>query len=508
MAFSNILIANRGEIAVRVMRTAARLGYRTTAIYSEPDAASPHVAMADRSIALGGATARESYLDVAKVIAAAKTAGADAIHPGYGFLSERTDFAAACEDAGITFIGPPAAAIATMGDKRAARQALAGSDVPVVPGYDGPEQGDAGLLEEATRIGFPIMVKAAAGGGGRGMRRVNEPEGLAEAIRIARAEAEASFGDGTLMLERCIVGGRHVEIQIIADEHGQVAHLGERDCSTQRRFQKIIEECPSPAVDSALRKRMGDAAIVVARTCDYRGVGTVEFLLDDDGEFYFLEMNTRIQVEHGITEEVYGVDLIAQMIRVAAGESIDDCVGLVPRGHAIEVRLNAEDPDNNFLPSLGTIRNLRWPGGPGVRIDSGVYSGMEVTPYYDSMLAKLIAYGRDREQARRRMLRMLQELHVGGVKTSAGIALQVLQSEGFCSGEYDTGFLERFIEERSDHEVRREIPDDLEQVAAMVAALHRQKTAARRVMTSLQVGSRSNPWIAAARQEQHGSSPR
>jgi len=441
MGSKHVLVANRGEIAVRVMRTASRLGYRTTAIHSEPDRDSPHVAMADHAVALRGDSARETYLDIAQVIAAAKATGADAIHPGYGFLSERTDFAAACDEAGLTFIGPPASAIATMGDKRAARRALQGADVPLVPGYDGPDQQDAALEKHGNAIGFPLMVKAAAGGGGRGMRRVDEAGGLAGAMRIARAEAEASFGDGTLMLERCVVGGRHVEVQVIADAHGNVAHLGERDCSTQRRFQKIIEESPSPAVDADLRGRMGAAAVAVARSCDYRGVGTVEFLLDDEGAFYFLEMNTRLQVEHPVTEAVYGVDLVELQLRIAEGRPLSpDDWPAQPRGHAIEARLVAEDCAAGFLPQTGTVGVLSLP--PGVRVDHALREGLAIGAHYDSMIAKVIVHGSDRDEARRKLSYALSQLVVLGLRTNRDFLRRVCDDDVFAAGEVRTDFLE------------------------------------------------------------------
>jgi len=501
-----LLIANRGEIAVRIQRSCRDLGIETVAVYSDADRNALHVRFANEAYALGGNTPAESYLRGDRILEIAQQCGADAIHPGFGFLAENGAFAEAVEAAGIRFVGPSSHAMAVMGDKLSSRQAMIAAEVPVVPGNTEAVADAAAAAKEAEEIGYPVMLKASAGGGGKGIRVVQSPDEIEAAFTTASGEAQNAFGDGRMYLEKFLVEPRHIEIQVLGDLHGTVLHFGERECSLQRRHQKLIEEAPSPVIDEATRQKMGAAAVAAAKAVDYHSAGTVEFLWSR-GEFYFLEMNTRIQVEHGITEEVYGVDLIAQMIRVAAGEKVDDLVGCVPRGHAIEVRLNAEDPDNQFLPSLGTIENLRWPGGPGVRIDSGVYRSMEVTPFYDSMLAKLIAYGRDREQARRRMLRVLQELHVGGVKTSAGIALELLQSEGFKSGNYDTGYLEKFMDERADHPVERELPDDLEEIAAIVAALHRQTTAARRVMTTEEgTGPRANPWVAAARREQHGRS--
>jgi acetyl-CoA carboxylase biotin carboxylase subunit len=391
-----LLIANRGEIAVRIQRSCRDLGIETVAVHSDADRNALHVRFANQAVSLGGNTPAESYLQGERIIQAALDTGADAIHPGFGFLAENGAFADAVEAAGLAWVGPMAASMAVMGDKLASRKAMVDAGVPVVPGTTEAVDDPTEAARVAADIGYPVMLKASAGGGGKGIRVVESPEEIESAFATASGEAASAFGDGRMYLEKFLPGPRHVEIQVLGDAHGTVLHFGERECSLQRRHQKLIEEAPSPVVDEATRQRMGEAAVAAARAVDYRSAGTVEFLWSR-GEFYFLEMNTRIQVEHGITEEVYGVDLIAQMIRVAAGERIDDCVGLVPRGHAIEVRLNAEDPENNFLPSLGTVRNLRWPGGPGVRIDSGVYRGMEVTPYYDSMLAKLIAYGRDRE---------------------------------------------------------------------------------------------------------------
>ena len=500
-----LLIANRGEIAVRIQRSCRDLGIETVAVHSDADRNALHVRFANQAVSLGGNTPAESYLQGERIIQAALDTGADAIHPGFGFLAENGAFADAVEAAGLAWVGPMASSMAVMGDKLASRKAMVDAGVPVVPGTTEAVDDPAEAARIAADIGYPVMLKASAGGGGKGIRVVESAEEIESAFATASGEAASAFGDGRMYLEKFLPAPRHVEIQVLGDAHGTVLHFGERECSLQRRHQKLIEEAPSPVVDEATRQRMGEAAVAAARAVDYRSAGTVEFLWSR-GEFYFLEMNTRIQVEHGITEEVYGVDLIAQMIRVAAGERIDDCVGLVPRGHAIEVRLNAEDPENNFLPSLGTVRNLRWPGGPGVRIDSGVYRGMEVTPYYDSMLAKLIAYGRDREQARRRMLRVLQELHVGGVKTSASIALQLLQSEAFIEGDYDTGYLERFMQERGEAP-RREVADDLERVAAVAAALHRQRAGLRRPAT-VGGGDGASAWVRASRREQHGGRDR
>jgi acetyl-CoA carboxylase biotin carboxylase subunit len=434
------------------------------------------------------------------IIQIAKQSGADAIHPGFGFLAENGKFANDVIAAGLQFIGPSASAMATMGDKLAARAAMIKAGVPVVPGSLEAVANADEARKQADEMGYPVMLKASAGGGGKGIRVVHAADEIESAFKTASGEAQSAFGDGRMYIEKFIVKPRHIEIQILADRHGNVVHFGERECSIQRRHQKLIEEAPSVVIDQDTREAMGNAAVKAARAVNYESAGTVEFLWSR-GEFYFLEMNTRIQVEHGITEEVYNVDLIAQMIKVAGGEKVDHLAGRHPRGHAIEVRLNAEDPENNFMPSLGVVDNLRWPGGPGVRIDSGVYPSMEVTPYYDSMLAKLIAYGSDRQEARRRMLRMLQELHVGGVKTSAGIALNVLQSEEFIEGNYDTGFLERYMAEERHHGIGEEAPDDLEEIAAIVVAMHRQRAGKRRAVSSGE--GVVDSWVTAARREQH-----
>ncbi|MFT7516416.1 MAG: acetyl-CoA carboxylase biotin carboxylase subunit [Myxococcota bacterium] len=500
MTIKKVLIANRGEIAVRIQRSCRDLGIETVAVYSEADRNALHVRYANQAFPLGGNTPAESYLRGDLIIQIAKQSGADAIHPGFGFLAENGAFANDVIAAGLQFIGPSAAAMATMGDKLASRAAMVAAGVPVVPGSTEVVADASAAKQQADEMGYPIMLKASAGGGGKGIRLVHSAKEVESAFNTASGEALSAFGDGRMYIEKFITEPRHIEIQILADRHGNVVHFGERECSIQRRHQKLIEEAPSAVIDVATREAMGKAAVEAAKAVNYESAGTVEFLWSN-GEFYFLEMNTRIQVEHGITEEVYSVDLISQMIKIAGGEKVDHLAGRHPRGHAIEVRLNAEDPENNFMPSLGVVDNLRWPGGPGVRIDSGVYPLMEVTPYYDSMLAKLIAYGSNREEARRRMLRMLQELHVGGVKTSAGIALNVLQSKEFIEGDYDTGFLERYMAEDRHHAIGGEAPDDLEEIAAIVAALHRQRTGKRRSV-SPDKGA-TNSWVSAARREQH-----
>ncbi|MCW5611780.1 MAG: ATP-grasp domain-containing protein [Rubrivivax sp.] len=440
--FDTVLIANRGEIACRVMRSVQAMGLRAVAVYSDADAQAPHVKLADAAVHIGASSVGESYLRPDKIIAAARAAGAGAIHPGYGFLSENAGFAQAVEAAGLVFIGPPVHAINVMGDKARAKRAMIEAGVPCVPGYQGSDQSDEVLIREARRIGFPLMVKAAAGGGGRGMRLVHGEDTLADAIGLARSEALNAFGSGELILERAIIGARHVELQVFADAHGTVLHFGERDCSVQRRHQKIIEEAPCPVMTPALRKAMGHAAVEAARAVDYRGAGTVEFLLGPDGEFYFLEMNTRLQVEHPVTEAITGLDLVDLQIRVARGEPIgltqDD---VVLRGHAIEVRLYAEDPDVGFLPSTGPIRLWQPPNGAGIRVDAGVTTGGEISPYYDPMVAKIIAYGDNREDARKRLVRALQSTALFGPRTNRDFLIDALQKDSFVRGAATTSFI-------------------------------------------------------------------
>ncbi|MDA1099437.1 MAG: ATP-grasp domain-containing protein [Proteobacteria bacterium] len=440
MAFSKLLIANRGEIACRIMRTAHAMGYRTVAVYSAPDAAAPHVQMADQAVCIGPAPVAESYLNVGAILAAAAQSGADAVHPGYGFLAENADFARACADAGLTFIGPSPQAIDLMGNKRLAKLRMAKAEVPCVPGYSGAGQDDGLLQEEGAKIGFPLMVKAAAGGGGRGMRLVSGPGGLLAAISGARSEAENAFGSGELILEKAVIKPRHVEIQVFADHHGNCVHLGERDCSIQRRHQKVVEEAPSPAVNASLRAAMGAAAVAAAQAIDYVGAGTVEFLLSADGSFYFLEMNTRLQVEHPVTEMITGLDLVAWQLDVAAGEALPLAQDAIKfHGHAIEVRLYAEDPYADFLPQTGTV--VAWRPSPDVRVDTGIVEGQEISPFYDPMVAKVIAHGRNREEARRRLLRGLEDTALFGLPNNRGFLLDVLRHPAFAEGAATTAFI-------------------------------------------------------------------
>ena len=438
-----VLIANRGEIAVRIARTARRLGLATVAVHSDVDRDAPHVRACDDAVALGGRTAAESYLCAERVLEAARRARADAVHPGYGFLAENAAFAEAVVAAGLTFVGPPPAAIAAMGDKARARRRVAAAGLPVVAGYDGDAQDPATFAAEAARIGYPVMVKAAAGGGGRGMRRVDVPGDLPDALRSAAAEAAKAFGDGRLILERAVHEPRHVEVQVFADAHGRLVHMGERDCSVQRRHQKLVEESPSPAVDRALRERMGATALAVAREIGYVGAGTVEFLLDRDGAHYFMEMNTRLQVEHPVTELVTGLDLVEWQFRVAAGEPLPwRQSDLLLDGHAVEVRLCAESPAEDFLPQTGPV--VDWRAPPGVRCDHALAAGLEVGPWYDSMLAKLVAHAPTRAEALARLATALEETVLLGVATNRALLARVLRHPAFASGDaVSTAFLDR-----------------------------------------------------------------
>jgi geranyl-CoA carboxylase alpha subunit len=444
MNFTRILIANRGEIACRVARTAKALGYRTVAVFSDADRHALHVEACDEAVALDGNLAGETYLDIAKLLAAACATAADAVHPGYGFLSENAAFAQACAEAGLVFIGPPPSAIEAMGNKAAAKRLMLEAGVPCVPGYQDADQSDATLLAAARKIGLPVMVKAAAGGGGRGMRLVEAEVDLAESIRTARDEAANAFGSGELILEKAVVDARHVEIQVFADAHGNVVHLGERDCSVQRRHQKVIEEAPSPAVDAALRQRMGAAAVAAARAIGYRGAGTVEFLLGKYGAFYFLEMNTRLQVEHPVTEMITGQDLVAWQLRVAAGEPLPLKQGDIRfDGHAVEVRLYAEDPCNGFLPQTGTVTVWRPVAGPGLRVDHGVRDGQAISPWYDPMIAKMIAHGATRAEACRKLARALEDTVVLGPTTNKHFLVRMLRHPVFVAGDATTAFIGR-----------------------------------------------------------------
>jgi len=445
--FRKILIANRGEIAVRIIRACRELGIRCVTVYSTADRTSLHAQIADESICIGPPATKDSYLNMNAIIQAALNAGADAIHPGFGFLSENAEFARLCEKNGITFIGPSYKSIEMLGDKAAAKETMAAAGVPVIPGSKGAVKSLAEAKKIAEKCGYPVLVKASAGGGGRGIRRVDSPKDLEAQMTAAQQEAKNFFGDDTVYIEKFLINPHHVEIQIIADKQGNYIYLGERDCSMQRRNQKVLEECPSPIVDSELRKQMGEAAVTAAKQCGYYNAGTIEFLVDENRDFYFMEMNTRIQVEHPITEEVTGFDIVKAQIEIAAGLPLRVTQKDIKlRGHAIECRINAENPNMNFRPSPGTINALYVPGGPGIRIDGAVYQGYTITPYYDSMISKLIAHGSDRDDAIRKMRWALAEFIVDGVDTNIDFQLQIIKQPEFLSGNYDIGFLNRFVE--------------------------------------------------------------
>ena len=442
--FKKILIADRGEIALRVIRTCKDLGIRTVAVYSEADAHALHVLFADEDVCIGPPAGETSYRNVNNIISAAELTNADAIHPGYGPLAENAEFAGVCSSSGIKFIGPPASAIDKMGNKATARSTMNAAGVPVIPGSKEMLANVEEAHLRADEIGYPVRLKASAGGGGRGMRVVNAPEEMEEAWNLARLEARTAFTSDALYMERSINSARHIEVQILGDEHGNVVHVGERECSIQRRHQKLLEESPSPAVNEELRQRLGEAAVEGAKSIGYASAGTVEFLVDEKLDFYFMEMNTRIQVEHPVSESISGLDLIAEMIRIASGEPLGYEQRDVPiAGHAIECRINAEDPERNFMPSAGKITALHMPGGPGIRVDSHLYQGYAVPPYYDSLLAKLIASGRDRQQAIARMRRALSEFTIEGVATTIPFHRMLMENEDFLQGNFDTEWVNR-----------------------------------------------------------------
>jgi len=497
--FKKILIANRGEIAVRVIRACRELGITSVAVYSDVDRASLHVRKADQAYHIGPSVAAESYLNISKILKVAQVSGAEAIHPGYGFLSENPVFATACADAGIKFIGPTASAMQMMGSKTRAREQMEKAGLPIVPGtsrrLETPEEAHA----VAARIGYPIMLKAAAGGGGKGMRLVHEPGEFKSALDSARSEAERAFGDGSVYIEKAISNPRHIEVQVLADEHGNAVYLGERECSVQRRHQKVLEEAPSPFVDAEMRCRMGDVAVRVANAAGYSNAGTVEFLVDENKNFYFLEMNTRLQVEHPVTELVTGLDLVQLQIRIATGEKLPfQQAGLSIRGHAIECRIYAEDPDNNYLPSPGKITLLLAPSGPGIRRDSGMYEGWTVPIDYDPLLAKLIGYGTDRQQAISRLVRALNEYFVGGIKTNISLFRRILSNSDFQKGKMDTGFLDRLLSSPSP-----EIRDGNARIAAIAAGVfaHFDARAASQAVDASQAGNGASSWKKMARIE-------
>jgi acetyl-CoA carboxylase biotin carboxylase subunit len=444
--FNKILIANRGEIALRIIRACKELGIGTVAIYSEADVDSLHVQLADEAVCVGQAPSAQSYLKIDRIISAAEITDVDAIHPGYGFLAENAHFAEVCASCNIKFIGPSARAIRAMGDKNSAREQARKAGVPVTPGSDGTIDTEQQALKIAKKIGYPVMIKAAAGGGGRGMRPAHNDGSLVQAFHAARTEAEKAFGNSSVYIEKLIERPHHIEFQVIGDSHGRIIHLGERDCSIQRRNQKIVEECPSPLLDADLRRKMGDCSVDLAAAVGYENAGTMEYLVDRAGNFYFMEMNTRIQVEHPVTEEAYGCDIVREQISVAAGEPLSEQIANAkPRSHAIECRINAEDPDSNFQPSPGTIDLYYAPGGRGVRVDSHIYSGYTIPPYYDSMISKLICVSFTRAGAIRRMARALSEYLITGIKTTIPFQARIMENADFLRGEFDTGFVEKII---------------------------------------------------------------
>jgi len=475
--FNKVLIANRGEIAVRIIRACRELGIETVAVFSEADRKALHVRYADEAYLLGPAPSRESYLRGDRIISIARKSGVDAIHPGYGFLAEREDFASACGNAGLIFIGPKPSSIAAMGDKAVARSTVLKAGVPVVPGTeDVGNLSDEDLLAIAPKIGFPLLIKATSGGGGKGMREVKSIEEMPALIQNARREAESSFGDGNVYLEKLVEGAHHIEIQILADQFGNVLHLFERDCSIQRRHQKLIEEAPSTFLDDELRQQMGEVAVKAAKAVDYENAGTIEFLVDKDRNFFFLEMNTRLQVEHPTTEMVTGIDIVKEQIRIARGRQLtysQEDIRL--NGASIECRINAEDPYNNFIPSTGKIVQNIIPSGPGVRVDTGVYSGFEISPYYDPMIAKLIVWGETRGQAILRMRRALEEYRIIGVRTNIPFHMTMMDSPRFLGGQYDT----RFVEERFSMQEKNGDREHYDEIAAVVATLVAHEAAER-----------------------------
>jgi acetyl-CoA carboxylase biotin carboxylase subunit len=488
--FNKVLIANRGEIAVRIIRACRELGVQTVAVYSDVDRAALHVRYANEAYHIGPAPARDSYLRVDRILAVAARSGADAVHPGYGFLAERPDFARAVSEAGLVWIGPPASAMGAMGDKVTARKTVEAAGVPVVPGTELDLHDDA-LSVAADFVGFPLLIKATAGGGGKGMRLVERQDDFEYALHSARREAEAAFGDGAVYLEKVIEDARHIEIQLLADQYGNVIHLGDRECSIQRRHQKLIEESPSPVVDEALRQRMGEIAVQAAQAVNYVNAGTIEFLMDRDKNFYFLEMNTRLQVEHPVTELVTGVDIVKAQIRIARGRRLSltqDDVRV--NGCAIECRINAEDPYNGFLPSIGTVDDITLPTGPGVRVDTGIYEGFQITPHYDPLVSKLICWGETRAEALLRMRRALEEYRIMGIKTNIPFHQRIIDSHRFMAGQFDTTFVENKFSMRED------LPPEQARTAAIIATLvaHQESLKAGQLLRLDGEASGQNRW--------------
>jgi acetyl-CoA carboxylase biotin carboxylase subunit len=501
--FKKILIANRGEIAVRVIRACHELDIEAVAVYSEADRKALHVRYADEAYCVGPAPSSQSYLQIDKILEVAKRSEADAIHPGYGFLAENPRFAKACENAGVVFIGPRSETIEQMGSKVRARQTMIAAKIPVVPGTEEPVQSPEHAKEIADEIGYPIFLKAAMGGGGKGMRMVRDPNQLAAALRGAQSEAKSAFGDDSVYIERALEKPRHIEFQILADHHGEVLHLFERECSIQRRHQKLIEETPSTFLDPMMRQKMGEIAKQAAKAAKYRNAGTIEFLIDKHRNFYFLEMNTRIQVEHPITERVVGVDLVKAQIEIAAGAPLPfKQQNLVQKGHAVECRICAEDPSNKFLPSPGVIQGLRTPGGFGVREDAGIYEGYEVSVFYDPMLSKLIAWGEDRTDAIRRMIRCLKEYQIRGVKTNIPFHLWVLRNEHFLEGDYDTHFIDTYFSKES--LIQSTHHKEVAWIAAALEAWHRDQKRLRMMLGAPASGVAESPWKLQGRREALG----
>ena len=494
-----VLIANRGEIALRIIRACHEEGLEAVAVYSDADRLAPHVCAADAAVAIGPAPAPESYLNIPKLVAAARDTGCQAVHPGYGFLSERAPFAEACIDAGLVFVGPAPGAIRAMGDKTEARRRMKAAGVPILPGTTAPVHDAADARREAQRIGYPVLLKASAGGGGKGMRLVRGEPDIPSAFEGARSEAQKAFGDGAVYVEKYLDRPRHVEVQVLGDHRGRVVALGERECSIQRRHQKLIEEAPSPVVSPALRRRLSEAATLAAGAVGYVGAGTIEFLLGPGGEFHFLEMNTRIQVEHPVTELVYGVDLVREQLRIAAGEPMRVRGNMEPRGHALECRITAEDPFNDFLPATGVLEYLRVPAGPGVRWDGGVEAGNAVTLFYDPLLAKLVTWGETREMAIQRMRRALRELVIVGLPTAQAFHLRVMEDPDFLKGEVDTTYLER-----AGARLLAAPPlAGLERALAVTAALlaEEQRTTATSADPSDRPTAQPSGWVAEGRRE-------